>query len=210
MKRLNNFVQDHIPRKYQSQNWNWGLWFQSCTLPMLCLRREHKNKKSMSVSPTEYFDSGLKTCEWVSFWCQKNEVSYSSNILKKFYLFIIYNFLLIIYLYFIKLVIYYILLNKSASRLSLVVANRGCCLVAGHGLLLLQITGFRPTSFSSCYIQAQKLWLMGLVGPKHGESTQTRDQTCVPSVDRWILNHWTTRKVLNILIYFKSVNLDSL
>ena len=159
---------------------------------MLCLRREHKNKKSMSVSPTEYFDSGLKTCEWVSFWWQKNEVSYSSIIFKK------------------KLFVYYILLNKSASRLSLVVANRGCCLVAGHGLLLLQITGFRPTSFSSCYIQAQKLWLMGLVGPMHGESTQTRDQTCVPSIDRWILNHWTTRKVLNILIYFKSVNLDYL
>ena len=64
----------------------------------------------MSVSPTEYFDSGLKTCECVSFCCQKNEVRYSPNIFfkKLIYLFIIYNLLFIIYLYYIKLVIYII------------------------------------------------------------------------------------------------------
>ena len=85
---------------------------------------------------------------------------------------------------------------------------RGYCLFAVHRLLLLQSTGFRHRSFSSCYTQAQKLWLMGLVAPKHGESTQTRGQTCVPSINRWILNYWATRKVLNILIYFKSMILS--
>ena len=26
-------------------------------------------------------------------------------------------------------------------------------------------------------------------------SFQARDQTCIPCVGKWILNHWTTRKV---------------
>ena len=43
--------------------------------------------------------------------------------------------------------------------------------------------------------QAQKLWPMALVTPQHVESSQTRDQTGVPCIGRWILNHWTTREV---------------
>ena len=31
------------------------------------------------------------------------------------------------------------------------------------------------------------------------ESSQTRDQTCVPCVGRWVLVHWTTREVLFIV-----------
>ena len=33
----------------------------------------------------------------------------------------------------------------------------------------------------------------GLSCSMHVESSQTRDQTCVPCITTWILNHWTTR-----------------
>ena len=33
---------------------------------------------------------------------------------------------------------------------------------------------------------------------RHGESSGTRDQTCVLCIGRWILNHWTTSKVPNL------------
>ena len=35
---------------------------------------------------------------------------------------------------------------------------------------------------------------MGLVAPRHVESSRIRDQTHVPCIDRQILNDWTTRK----------------
>ena len=36
----------------------------------------------------------------------------------------------------------------------------------------------------------------GAVAPRHvGSSSLTKDWTCVPCIGRWILNHWTTRKV---------------
>ena len=37
---------------------------------------------------------------------------------------------------------------------------------------------------------------MGLVALWHVRSSQTRDQTCVPCIGRWILNHSATREVL--------------
>ena len=36
---------------------------------------------------------------------------------------------------------------------------------------------------------------MGLVAPRHLESSRTRDGTCALCVGRQILNHWTTREV---------------
>ena len=36
---------------------------------------------------------------------------------------------------------------------------------------------------------------MGFVAPQHVESSLNRDRTHVPCVGRWILNHWTTRRV---------------
>ena len=44
--------------------------------------------------------------------------------------------------------------------------------------------------------QAQ-LWRISLVVRQHMESSQTRDQTRVPCTGRRILNHWTTREILN-------------
>ena len=39
---------------------------------------------------------------------------------------------------------------------------------------------------------------MGLAAPRQVGSSQTRDRTCVPCTGRWILNHCTTREVLDI------------
>ena len=38
----------------------------------------------------------------------------------------------------------------------------------------------------------QQLWPTGLVALHHAESSKTRNQTCLPRIGRWILNHWTT------------------
>ena len=42
--------------------------------------------------------------------------------------------------------------------------------------------------------QAQQLWLMGLVAPRHVGSSQTRARTRVPCIGRQTLNHCTTRE----------------
>ena len=39
---------------------------------------------------------------------------------------------------------------------------------------------------------------MGLVTTRHVGSSWTRDQTLVPCIGGWILNHWTPREVLNL------------
>ena len=46
-------------------------------------------------------------------------------------------------------------------------------------------------------LRLQQLQHMGLVAPWHVESSGT----CVPCIDRWILNHWTTRKALEVTFY---------
>ena len=43
-------------------------------------------------------------------------------------------------------------------------------------------------------VQAQQLWLMGLVAPRHVGSSQTRARTRVPCNGRQILNHCATRE----------------
>ena len=50
-------------------------------------------------------------------------------------------------------------------------------------------------------VQAQQLWLTGLVAPRHVGSSQTRAQTCVPCISRQIPNHCATREAL--YLYFK-------
>ena len=49
--------------------------------------------------------------------------------------------------------------------------------------------------FSSCGSGTQWLWHTDLVALPYVESSQTRDQTHVLCIGRWILNHWTTREV---------------
>ena len=62
-------------------------------------------------------------------------------------------------------------------------------------LLLLWNTGSRHTGFSSCSSWAQQLWCMGLAAPWQVKSSQTRNQTRVPCIGTWILNHWTTGEI---------------
>ena len=45
---------------------------------------------------------------------------------------------------------------------------------------------------------AQWLWHKGLTALQHVGSSQIKGQTHVPCMGRQILNHWTTREVLNI------------
>ena len=56
------------------------------------------------------------------------------------------------------------------------------------------------SGFSSCGAQAvgsrtQLWWRMGLAAPPHVESSQTRDQTRIPCIGRWILIHCTAGEV---------------
>ena len=50
-------------------------------------------------------------------------------------------------------------------------------------------------------VQAQQLWLTGLVALRHMGSSQTRARTCVPCIGRQILNHCATREAPNLKFY---------
>ena len=50
------------------------------------------------------------------------------------------------------------------------------------------------SGFTSCSIQGQSLRHWDLIAPRHVGSSCSRDHTCVPSIDRWIFIHWTTRE----------------
>ena len=70
-------------------------------------------------------------------------------------------------------------------------------------------SGCRPQalgyeSFHSCSTWAQQLWQAGSVALQHVGSSWTRDQTHVPCIDRWILNHWTTKNVPEMLFWIES------
>ena len=75
----------------------------------------------------------------------------------------------------------------------LVTAAGGLSLVAASGATSwLRCVGF---SLQWLLLWVQQLQLKGLVAPRHVESSQTRDQTCVPCFDRCILNPWASREV---------------
>ena len=98
----------------------------------------------------------------------------------------------ILYIYIIYIYIYRLHRVFMASHeLSLVAASGGYSSCTGFSLqwLILWIPGSRAFGL-------QQLGCMGLVTSRLVESSRTRDQTCVPCIGRWILNHLTTRKVL--------------
>ena len=64
----------------------------------------------------------------------------------------------------------------------------GCPLVTVLGLLTAVASLVTELGLSS--------WHMGLVALWHVGSSPTRDQTTVPYIARWILNHWTTGEAL--------------
>ena len=48
--------------------------------------------------------------------------------------------------------------------------------------------------------ELQQLWHVALVVRRHVESFWIRDQTYVPFIVRWVLNHLTTKEVLSHLL----------
>ena len=52
-------------------------------------------------------------------------------------------------------------------------------------------------AFSSCSQRGLllQLWCAGLVATQNVGSSWTKDQTHIPCIGKWILNHWTTRDV---------------
>ena len=54
------------------------------------------------------------------------------------------------------------------------------------------------------------MWCMGLVAPQHVGSCQTRDQTRVPCIRRWILNHCATGEVLSLCLLMVSFAVQKL
>ena len=98
----------------------------------------------------------------------------------------------------------------TACSLSLLAASRGysslrCTGFSLRWLLLWWSTGSRHVGFGSCgacaqqlwlagsRAQAQQLWHMGLVAPRHVGSSRTRAGTRVPCIGRRILNHCAIR-----------------
>ena len=80
----------------------------------------------------------------------------------------------------------------------------GLVLVAESGVLSSLSCGARASpwgGFSWCRAQALGFSVvvnMSLAAPQEMESSQRRDQTRVPRIGRWILNHCTGREVLAI------------
>ena len=73
--------------------------------------------------------------------------------------------------------------------------SRGHSLVAAHGLLTAAASLAAEHGLSGA--QASVVAVHELSCPWHVESSWTRDRTHVPCIGRWILNHCTTREVLN-------------
>ena len=74
----------------------------------------------------------------------------------------------------------------AAPRLSLVAKSKGYSQAAVPSLVVEH--GLKGTQASVV------VWLLGLVALRHVGFSQSRDRTSVPSIGRWILNHWTTRE----------------
>ena len=55
-----------------------------------------------------------------------------------------------------------------------------------------------------------ELRFTGLVTPQHVGSSGTRDQTHVPCMGRWILNHWTTREILSFYWVTNMLNSEAI
>ena len=94
--------------------------------------------------------------------------------------------------------------------------EQGASFIAVHELLVAvasrcraQALGARGSvvvahGLSSCGLHAPELrllsfWYMGLAIPLPVDTSQTRDQTHILCIGRWILIHYTTREVLSFL-----------
>ena len=95
----------------------------------------------------------------------------------------------------------------AVHGLSLVAVSGSCSLVVVRGLFIavvfpvgkhgLQAWKHQQLQCMGSVIVTLKLVALRLVG-----SAQTRDQTSVPCISRWILNHQTTREALRTHLFF--------
>ena len=84
---------------------------------------------------------------------------------------------------------------------------RGYSLFAELGLLIVMASrcraqALREAGLSNCSWRVlehrlSSWWCMSLVTPKHVESSQIKNRTCIPCIGRRTPNHWTTREVLH-------------
>ena len=65
----------------------------------------------------------------------------------------------------------------------------------------------QPFSAAACGLEGMGSVVVQLIVPQHVASCQTRRQTRVLCIGRWVLHHWTTRKVKTFLfLKFTTVN----
>ena len=103
-------------------------------------------------------------------------------------------------------------LGATSGRFS-VVAVHGlftavASLVSEHGLQGTQASVIAACRLSSCAswslrAQSQQLWHTGLVAQQHVGFSQARNQTNVPCIAKWILNHQGTREALQLTYYLR-------
>ena len=148
----------------------------------------------MKLNTTPYPPSNFSFSSYSPpLWLKGNKHPYFGLYLSRLWFFLKIN-LFILFIYFWLRWVF-----GAACGLSLVAASGGYSSLQYAGfslrwLLLLWSTGSRHAGFSSCSMQAQQLWRMGLVAPWHVGSSRTRARTRVPCIDRRILNNCATRE----------------
>ena len=87
------------------------------------------------------------------------------------------------------------------------IAASRVCLAAVSGLLSVEVCGLPVVLGKPPHISCvdHRLQRAGLVAMRHVGSSQSRDQTCVPCIGRWILNHWTTRETPSLVFCSSSL-----
>ena len=119
------------------------------------------------------------------------------------------------FLSFYKLYLFLAVLGlRAVCGLSLVAVSMDCSLVVlrlliavaslvvKHRLQGEQASVSAVLGLSNCGSGAQQFWHTSLLALRYVESSQTRDHTGVPCTGSWILNHWTTREVLEVSFSF--------
>ena len=108
------------------------------------------------------------------------------------------SFLLLFLKVFIYLTFWLWWIFIAVYGLSLVAESRGYSSLGCVGFSFPRLLWLQSTGFSSCSSWAlgswAVLWSVGLVVLQHVGSSWTKDQTGVPCIARWILNHRTTRE----------------
>ena len=84
---------------------------------------------------------------------------------------------------------------------------RQVCATLHRGARASHYRGLSCCGVQAPDVQAQQLWLTGLVAPRHVGSSQTGARTRVPCIGRQTLNHWATREDLDNLFNMVSYSI---